>query len=79
MSAAKPTGHGDGRLLTVPDLSGRWNVPTSWVYAKVESGHLPHLKLGHYVRFELDAIEAYEHAERTKAATLALAKRRGSA
>jgi excisionase family DNA binding protein len=46
-------------LLNVADVALRLNVKTSWVYAKVEAGELPHLKLGHYVRFEAAAIETY--------------------
>jgi len=44
-------------LLTVQDVAARLNVPTSWVYARVEAGRLAHLKIGRYVRFDPDAVE----------------------
>jgi excisionase family DNA binding protein len=51
-------------LLTVADVAKRLSVPVSWVYAKVESGALAHLKIGRYVRFEAQAIEAYLERQR---------------
>ena len=51
-------------LLTVADVAKRLAVPVSWVYAKVESGSLVHLKIGRYVRFEASAIEAYLERQR---------------
>jgi len=46
-------------VLTVQDVARRFNVPVSWVYAKVEDGTLPHYKIGRYVRFNARDIEAY--------------------
>jgi excisionase family DNA binding protein len=49
-----------GRLLTVRDVADLLNVKVSWVYIKVESGELPHVRLGpRYLRFHLAAITAY--------------------
>jgi excisionase family DNA binding protein len=45
--------------LNVQDVARLFNVPVSWVYAKVEDGSLPHFKLGRYVRFRASDIEAY--------------------
>jgi excisionase family DNA binding protein len=49
------------RLLTVREVAERLSVPVSWVYARVEDPtcDLPHLKIGHYVRFEKGAIEDF--------------------
>jgi excisionase family DNA binding protein len=51
-------------LLTVQDVARRLNVPVSWVYAKAEADALPHVKLGRYLRFHADEIEAYLSAQR---------------
>jgi predicted DNA-binding transcriptional regulator AlpA len=52
------------RLLTAEDLAHRWQVPTSWVYAKTRSGELPKVPLpGRYYRYRLDVIEAFERGE----------------
>ena len=51
-------------LLTVQDVARRFNVPTSWAYAKAEAGELPSIKLGRYLRFRAADIEAYLRAQR---------------
>ena len=46
------------RLLTAEDLAHRWQVPTSWVYAKTRSGELPKVPLpGRYYRYRRESIE----------------------
>lgn len=54
----------DESLLGVADVARRFNVPVSWVYLKAETGELPHIKLGRYLRFHADEIEAYLSAQR---------------
>ena len=51
-------------LLTVDDLAVRLKVPKSWVYSRVESGDLPHRKIGRYVRFVAEEIDDYLEAAR---------------
>jgi predicted DNA-binding transcriptional regulator AlpA len=49
-------------LLSVDDLSETLNVPKSWVYSRSrETGPdaIPRIKVGKYVRFELDAVLAW--------------------
>jgi excisionase family DNA binding protein len=46
-------------LLTVADVAKILNVPVSWVYDRTRRrglDRLPHLKLGKYVRFQLQEI-----------------------
>ena len=53
-----------GQLLTAEQLAERWQVPTSWVYAKTRSGEIPQVPLpGRYYRYRLDVIEAFERGE----------------
>ena len=49
----------DDRLLTVQEVASLLHVPTSWVYERSRRGgseHLPHVKLGKYLRFEEAAV-----------------------
>ncbi len=53
------------RLLTADELADRWQVPRSWVYAASRAGRIPTLRLGHYCRYRLDAIEEWEATHQT--------------
>lgn len=35
------------------------DVPASWLLAQARAGHIPHHRLGHYVRFDLDELTAW--------------------
>ena len=53
-------------LLSVDELSETLNVPKSWVYARSrETGPsaMPRIKVGKYVRFELDKVIDYLKAQ----------------
>ena len=46
-------------LLSVDELSETLNVPKSWVYSRSREtgpGAMPCIKVGKYVRFELDRV-----------------------
>jgi excisionase family DNA binding protein len=60
-------------LLTAEQLAARWQVPRSHVYRLAREGQLPVVRLGRYRRFELAAIEEFEHAGGCKVDTLARA------
>jgi excisionase family DNA binding protein len=52
----------DEELLTVDELCEWLKVPKSWIYERVrvrEGLKLPHIKLGHYLRFERPAVQAF--------------------
>ena len=49
-----------GGLLTPKQLAERWQVPTSHVYRLARDHKIPAVRLGRYVRFRADAVEAYE-------------------
>jgi hypothetical protein len=52
------------RLLTAEELAQRWQVPTSWIYAKCRTAELPKVPLpGKYIRFRADVVEAFERGE----------------
>jgi excisionase family DNA binding protein len=46
------------RLLTVKEVAHILHVPESWVYSKSERDELPCIRVGRYVRFDLDAVMA---------------------
>ncbi len=48
------------RLLTADELAERWQVKEAHVYRLAREGQVPCVKLGRYVRFRLEAIEAWE-------------------
>jgi excisionase family DNA binding protein len=51
------------QLLTADQLAQRWQVPRSHVYRLSRSGQIPHVKLGRYLRYRVDAIEAWEEGQ----------------
>jgi hypothetical protein len=49
-------------LLTVAELCAWLKVQPSWIYERVRlrtNDQLPHIKLGHYLRFEKPAVVDY--------------------
>jgi excisionase family DNA binding protein len=48
-------------LITVGELAKRLSVPVSWIYSRTRLGQrsIPHIKLGKYVRFNLDEVVTY--------------------
>jgi excisionase family DNA binding protein len=51
------------RLLDAAELAQRWNVPTSWIREQTRAGHIPHIKLGRYVRFRAETVDAWLAAQ----------------
>jgi excisionase family DNA binding protein len=48
-----------GRLLDAAEVAERLGVPQSWVMESARSGAIPHIRLGRYVRFDLEDVEAW--------------------
>jgi len=46
----------DRPLLTVEEMAATLHVPVSWLYRHTSKGDIPFIKLGHYVRFDRDAV-----------------------
>ncbi len=49
------------QLLTVDQVAELLQVKRSWVYAETRADRIPHVRLGRYVRYRLDAIERWMH------------------
>lgn len=66
-SAASPA-----RLLEAEDVADLLGMTTDWVYREVRAGRLPHIRLGRYVRFRRESIDAWldarEHGGRVRQA-----------
>ena len=46
----------DSGLLTVEELASRLKVPKSWVYEQSRQDRLPTVRVGKYIRFDLQEI-----------------------
>ena len=55
------------QIIDAVELSKRWSLPLSWVreYTRTRTKDtIPHLRLGHYVRFQWDSPELNQWLER---------------
>jgi excisionase family DNA binding protein len=48
-----------GRLLTADEVAAYLQVKRSWVYAETRANRIPHVRLGRYVRYQVDAVELW--------------------
>jgi len=49
-------------LETMDELSGRWKVQKSWLYARTRQtgpGSIPRVKMGKYIRFVPEDVDAW--------------------
>ena len=46
-------------LLDAEQAGELLNVPKSWVLAEARADRVPHVRLGRYVRFDADELEAW--------------------
>lgn len=46
-------------LLTAREAAELLAVPHTWVLAEARCGRLPHIRLGRYVRFQREALDAW--------------------
>jgi excisionase family DNA binding protein len=53
-------------LLTPDDVAELLQVNKSWVYEAARDGRIPHVRLGRYVRFEPEEIEAWLKTQRSE-------------
>lgn len=44
------------KLLSLPELAKALNLPVKWLKAEADAGRLPHLRVKHRYRFDLDVI-----------------------
>jgi excisionase family DNA binding protein len=49
-------------LLDAKQAGALLGVPASWVLAQARANRIPHVRLGHYVRFEAQSLEDWWRA-----------------
>ena len=77
MNEAKPLNI--EQLWSAEDVARFLGASRSWVYARVASGEMPHLRLsGQMVRFDPDEVRNWARGHRKGAATNVVAFSRGS-
>ena len=54
-----------GRLLTAEEIAERLGVPANWPLAQARAGHMPHVKLGRYTRFDVADVDAWLESLKT--------------
>lgn len=47
-------------LLTPADVAARWQVTVGQVQRLARQGNVPHVRVGRYLRFRADQVEAWE-------------------
>lgn len=47
------------RLLEADDVARYIGMTTDWIYREVRAGRMPHIRLGRYVRFRRESIDAW--------------------
>ena len=52
------------RLVDAQAVADRLDVPVSWVREQTRSGAIPHLRLGRYVRFDLEDVDEWLETQR---------------
>jgi excisionase family DNA binding protein len=50
------------RLITADEAGALLSVPSSWVLREARAGRVPHVRLGRYVRFDAEALDAWWRA-----------------
>jgi excisionase family DNA binding protein len=50
-------------LLNAEQAAALLSVPKSWVLAQARADKIPHLRLGHYVRFQPEALEDWSREQ----------------
>ncbi len=60
------------QIIDAVELSARWNLPVTWIREYTRSrtkDPIPHLRLGHYVRFRWDSPQLNQWLERHAVST----------
>ncbi len=46
-------------LITVDELASMLQVPKSWIYDRTRDGRIPCIKVGKYIRFDLNEVKSW--------------------
>lgn len=53
-------------LLDAAGAAKLLNVPATWILAEARADRIPHIRLGRYVRFDPDSLEAWWRTTRSR-------------
>lgn len=62
--AANGNGVNSPALLSAEQAAKLWDVPKTWIGEAARRGELPCVRLGHYVRFKPEDLQAYVEAQK---------------
>ncbi len=62
-SHTKHNGSGH-KLLSLEEVRQELGMSKGWVYQRIRSGEIPHVKLGHNIKVRREDLEAYLQAQR---------------
>src|SRR5215210_7619306 len=63
-SLAKQNGAVGHELLSLKEVCQELGMSKGWVYQRIRSGEIPHVKLGHNIKVRREDLEAYLQAQR---------------
>jgi excisionase family DNA binding protein len=63
-SHTKHNGAGGHQLLSLKEVCQELGMSKGWVYQRIRSGEIPHVKLGHNIKVRREDLEAYLQAQR---------------
>ena len=63
-SHTKNNGAGGHQLLSLSEVRQELGMSKGWVYQRVRSGEIPHVKLGHNIKVRREDLQAYLQAQR---------------
>ncbi len=52
------------KLLSLEEVRQELGMSKGWVYQRIRSGEIPHVKLGHNIKVNREDLEAYLQAQR---------------
>ncbi len=52
------------KLLSLEEVRQELGMSKGWVYQRIRSGQIPHVKLGHNIKVRREDLEAYLQAQR---------------
>lgn len=58
-AAVNGNGHNSPALLSAEAAAKLFDVPKTWIAETARRGELPSVRLGHYVRFRLEDLQAF--------------------
>jgi excisionase family DNA binding protein len=63
-SLTNHNGAGGHQLLSLKEVRQELGMSKGWVYQRIRSGEIPHVKLGHNIKVRREDLEAYLQAQR---------------